>query len=53
MTQAQQKENYLRRLKKEYDKAVKENKTIFIFEEQEVLVSYAKYLIQHLENIKQ
>jgi hypothetical protein len=36
-------------LKKEYLKAVSENKNIFIFEGNELLTSYAKYLLQYFE----
>jgi hypothetical protein len=38
----------LAKLKKAYNKAVKENKDTFVFEGQELLVSYAKYLIEYL-----
>lgn len=37
-------------LKANYNNAVKLNKEIFIFKNQELLTSYAKYLIEHLEN---
>ena len=40
----------LRRLKRAYNKAVKENKESFIFDGQELLVEYAKHLIDHLSN---
>jgi len=33
--------------KKLYNKAIKSNKEIFIFKEQEVLVAYAKYVIEY------
>lgn len=32
-----------------YEKAVKEEKGIFVFEEQEVLTNYAKYLVEYVE----
>ena len=37
-------------LKLSYEKAVSENKEQFTFERQIILTSYAKYLLQHLEN---
>lgn len=37
------------KLKRTYRKAVDENKTQFTFEGHELLVSYAKYLIEYLE----
>jgi hypothetical protein len=40
----------LRRLKRAYNKAVKEKKESFIFDGQELLVEYAKHLIDHLSN---
>jgi hypothetical protein len=39
-----------KRLKKAYEQALKENKKSFIFENTELLVDYAKYLLQYLEN---
>ena len=39
----------LKELKKEYDKAVKENKETFEIEDVLLLTAYAKYLIQYLE----
>ena len=33
-----------------YNKAVQENKTEFIFENNTILVTYAKYLIDYLSN---
>jgi hypothetical protein len=39
----------MQELKRLYNKAVKEGKEIFIYNGQEVLVDYAKYLIQYLE----
>lgn len=39
----------LPRFKNLYNKAVKENKTSFIFDGQEVLVQFAKYLIEYAE----
>jgi len=35
-------------LKKQYNEAVAANQTSFIFEGNELLVSYAKYLIEYL-----
>lgn len=40
----------LKRLKKAYDQAVKENKTSFMFEGNELVVGYAKYLIEYLDS---
>ena len=37
-------------LKVLYEKALEENNVEFLFKEQELLVDYAKYLIEHLEN---
>ena len=37
-------------LKLSYEKAVLENREQFIFEKNIILTSYAKYLLQHLEN---
>lgn len=39
----------LEALKQEYDKAVKEGKETFTFQGQELLVSYARYLIEYLQ----
>lgn len=41
-------EEKLRRLKKAYDEAVKNQKDSFFFDGQEYLTSYAKYLIEFL-----
>ena len=41
----------LKELKKIYASTIKDGKSQFTFEGQELLVSYAKYLIQHLENV--
>lgn len=39
-----------KQLKNEYNQAVQEGKTVFMFDGQhELLVDYAKYLIQYLE----
>ena len=38
------------KLKKIYNKAIEENKTIVIIDNQEVLVTYLIYYIQNLEN---
>jgi hypothetical protein len=40
----------LTKLKRLYNQAVAEKKEIFIFEDKELLVSYAKYLIEYLDN---
>ena len=37
-------------LKNKYEEAIERRKTSFMFLDQEVLVSYAKYLLEHLEN---
>lgn len=37
-------------LKKAYDKALKQEKESFIFDEHEVNTGYAKYLIEYMEN---
>lgn len=42
------KEKYLK-LKKEYDKAILNNKDIFIFEDHDIVVLYAKYLLEYLK----
>ena len=39
----------LKELKKEYDKAVKENKETFEIEDVLLLTAYAKYLIEYIE----
>lgn len=39
----------LETLKKAYEKAIKENKESFIYEGEELIISYAKYLIEYLE----
>jgi hypothetical protein len=39
----------LKELKKEYDKAVKENKETFEIEDVLILTAYAKYLIEYIE----
>lgn len=46
------KEKYLS-LKLLYDKAVSEGRETFWFENNQLLTSYAKYLLQHLENVLQ
>ena len=40
----------IKKLQKEYDKAVKKGDKIFVFEGTALLVNYAKYLLQHLDN---
>lgn len=39
----------LEKLKGEYQRALDTNEVFFIFEGQEILTSYAKYLIEYLE----
>lgn len=39
----------LSELKKQYNISVQNNQEVFIFDGTELLVSYAKYLIQYLE----
>jgi len=38
-------------LKLSYEKAVSEGREQFVFESNLLLTSYAKYLLQHLENV--
>ena len=38
-----------KKLKKAYQEALKNNETIFIFEGHELLINYAKYLLQYLD----
>jgi len=38
-----------RKLKKQYNKAVIQKKATFMFEGNELLVDYAKYLLQYME----
>ena len=40
----------LKPLKAAYEKAVKENKEFFMYKDQEIITSYAKYLIELLEH---
>lgn len=42
--------NKLKDLKRHYNKAVKANKESFIFNGDEYLTSYAKYVIEYLES---
>ena len=35
-----------------YNKAIEDNQTSFMFSGNEVLVKYAKYLLEYLENIE-
>jgi hypothetical protein len=42
--------NKLKQLKIVYEKAIENKKETFIFEKNEYLVGYAKYLIEYLEN---
>ena len=39
------------KLKNEYNKSVQNNLEVFTFEGHELLTTYAKYLIQHLQTI--
>jgi hypothetical protein len=43
-------ENY-KKLKKAYDKAVANKQNQFEFQQNTLLVSYAKYLLEHLRNV--
>ena len=40
----------LNKLQIAYDKAVEEDKEVFTFKGEQFVTSYAKYLIEHLEN---
>jgi hypothetical protein len=40
----------LKELKRDYNKALKNNSESFFFEEQEMLTAYAKYLIEYLDS---
>jgi len=40
-----------KKLKKAYSKAVAEKKTQFTYEGNELLVAYAKYLLQYMESV--
>ena len=42
----------IKKFKREYNKAVKQNKEQFQFEGFPVLVSYAKYLIEYADSLK-
>jgi hypothetical protein len=42
-------ESDAKKLKKEYDNAVKDSKKTFIFEGRELLTDYAKYLLEFLK----
>ena len=39
-------------IKKRYEKAMKENRDTFMYNYVPVMVSYAKYLIEYLESLK-
>jgi len=39
-------------LKKAYNKAVEDKANTFMFKDTELLVAYAKYLLQYLESVK-
>lgn len=41
----------LEKLKREYKKAISKNIDTFLFEGNELLVSYTKYLIEYLETV--
>jgi len=41
----------LPKLKRAYNKAVKEGKESFMFEDAELVTSYAKYLIEYFESL--
>lgn len=43
--------NKLIELKKSYNNAINNSQEIFIFEDNELLVDYAKYLIEYLESV--
>lgn len=38
-------------LRKEYNRAVRDGKDVFIFEGHELLVSYAKYVLEYLSTL--
>ncbi len=42
-------EQSLKQLKKQYDKAIEDKQEVFTFQGHELLVSYAKYLIEYAE----
>ena len=42
-------EQTYRKLKSEYQKSVKNNVDVFVFEGNELLTNYAKYLIEYLK----
>ena len=44
-------ENY-QEFRKLYEKAVKEKEDIFMFQEQEVLTKFAKYVVEHHEQTR-
>ena len=44
-------ENY-KEFKKLYEKAVEEKKDMFIYQEQDVLTNFAKYLIEYHDQIR-
>ncbi len=39
------------RFKREYKEAVKLNKDFFIFDDQKIYTKYARYMIEHIDNI--
>ena len=39
------------RLKMAYDRAIEDNKEQFTFEESELIVPFAKYLLEHMRNV--
>ena len=40
-----------KRIKKAYNKAIKENKEVFLYDDSAMLVKYAYYLIGYMETI--
>ena len=50
MTTISNQKDYLKNLKRHYDKAVKDGKESFIFMGNEVLTTFAKYQIEYYES---
>jgi hypothetical protein len=44
--------NELDKLKEAYSKAVENEDLLFTFDGEQILTTFAKYLIEHLENVK-
>ena len=42
----------IRNLQEQYNKAIKNNKSSFVYDGQEILTSYAKYLLEYLNRGK-